>query len=265
MKVDVVVCTKNNEETIGVVMERITKYIPLSRLILVDRGSDDETLTISEGFGAEVYSVGRRELGYARNMALEIVETPIFAFIDADTLITKGWFKLIRHFQDPKVAVANGFIFFGVENPMLRSLWDNQIKYLKIKYPSFSNALVSARHVVEVGGVREVLPSCEDIELMERVIAHGFKWIMDWTIHAYDHKSPRAFLGHNRWWGRGRRVMGASITGQAKVVVTSVVPGVKLLVKAHPALLIYYPLARLYYYLGYLEEAHAQKSQESLN
>jgi glycosyltransferase involved in cell wall biosynthesis len=259
MKVDVVVCAKNSAETLRPVLERVLRYVPVNRLIVIDGESDDGTVKIAEEFGAEIHSDGGKGLGYARNMALSLVETPIFAFIDADTLIPKNWFSLIRHFKDPKVAVANGYTFFGRNNPVLKALSDYQLRSDRLEPPSFSNTLVSVRSVVDVGGIREDLPSCEDSELHERLSKNGFRWVVDKRIVAHHPRSLSEHLSHVKWWGRGSRATRKPISFHAWYLMKSPASGLKLALKANPALLIYYPLLRLSIYMGYLEETKMEK------
>jgi glycosyltransferase involved in cell wall biosynthesis len=237
-------------------------YVLVNRLIVIDGRSNDETVKIAEDFGAEIHSDGGKGLGYARNMALSLVETPIFAFIDADTLIPKNWFSLIRHFKNPKVAVANGYTFFGRNNPVLKALSEYQLHSDRLESPSFSNTLVRVKPVVEVGGIREDLPSCEDSELHERLNRHGLRWVVDKRIIAHHSRTLSEHLTHVKWWGRGSRAAGKPISLHAWYLMKSPASGLKLALKANPALLIYYPLLRLNMYLGYLEEAKMEKERK---
>lgn len=252
------VCTKNCAGTLKPVLERVVRHVPLNRLIIVDGGSEDGTLDVARGFGAEVHFDGGRGLGYARNMALKLVETPIFAFIDGDAFIPENWFSLIKHFRDSKVAVASGFTLFGPENPVLRALYRYQLRRYKHISPSLSNALLRLDHVKSVGGVRVNLPSCEDRDLQERLLSKGLKWVVDRSIISYQPRSLRQHLAHVRWWGRGERAMGRPVTEPAWFLMKSMATAVALASSAHPALLVYYPLLKLCGYLGYLEEAKAE-------
>jgi len=53
MKIDVTIATKNSEETIEQCIRNIRKYIPYSRIILID-DSENATAKIAKRFGAEV-------------------------------------------------------------------------------------------------------------------------------------------------------------------------------------------------------------------
>lgn len=260
-RIDVVICTKNNAKTLGSVLKRIVKYVPMNRLIVIDGGSNDGTVEIAKKFGAEVYFDGGKGLGYARNMALKHVETPIFAFIDSDALIPYNWIKLMRHFNDQKVAVASGFTFFGPEHSILKALYKYQLRRYKFVPVSLSNALLRLDYVKEVKGIREDLPSGEDRDLYEKLTKKGYKWIVDRSIITYQPRDLKQHLAHVRWWGRGDRAIGHPITEPAWFLIKSPFTAIAMLFSAHPALLIYYPLLKLQGYLGYLDEVKAKKKK----
>jgi len=256
--VDVVICTKNSAETLRPVLERVIRYVPVNRLIIVDGGSEDGTVDIAREFGAEVHYDGGRGLGYARNMALGLVRTPIFAFIDGDAFIPKNWFSLIKYFRDPKVAVASGFTFFGPDDPVLKALYKYQLRRYKIIPASLSNALLRLSHVKEVGGIREI-PSSEDRELYERLTAKGLKWVVDRSVISFQPRSLRQHMAHARWWSSGKRAAGYPISETAWLLLKSPAVAVVLFFRAHPALLVYYPLLKLQEYLGYLDYVRAER------
>ncbi|MEM3871158.1 MAG: glycosyltransferase family 2 protein [Nitrososphaeria archaeon] len=259
MKIDVVVCTKNSAQTVKHVLERILKYVPLNRLIIIDGLSKDGTIDIVKKFGAEIYSDQGKGLGYARNMALNLVETKIFAFIDSDVLIPGNWFTLIKHLKHEKVAAANGFTAFGLNHPILKALSKYQLKNRRYKPLNFSNTLLKIEPVLKVGGIRKNLPSHEDTELHSRLIKHGFTWVVDKHVIAYHPRTLKEHMAHIKWWGKGDRAVGRSQLTYLYSIIRSLGSGLNLALQAHPALIICFPLLQLNRYLGYLEEAKEEK------
>lgn len=262
-KIDVVVCTKNSGRTLRQVLERVVKYIPVNRLIVVDGGSTDQTVEIAKEFGAEIHFDGGRGLGYARNMALKIVETPIFAFIDSDALIPRNWMNLMKYFKDPKVAVASGFAFFGPETSVLKALHRYQLRKYRVLQASLSNSLLRLDVVKAVGGIREDLPSSEDTDLYDRIIKREYKWVIDRNIISYQRRDLMQHLAHAKWWGQGTRAAGYPMRKMAWYVIKSPLTAIALMLTGHPALLLYYPLLKLQGYLGYLKEAKAERHRHA--
>lgn len=94
MKIDVAVMTYNSAKYLEESLVSLEKAIPINRLIVVDHHSKDGTVEIAERHNAQIYQedVG---LGYARQLAISKIETPIFYFHDSDVIYYSpfGWVK----------------------------------------------------------------------------------------------------------------------------------------------------------------------------
>lgn len=86
--IDVLVCTFNSEAHLTEALEAARRWLPVHRLIVIDRYSTDRSVEIARRFGAEVHSeeVG---LGFARRRAVELAETPQVLFLDSDVVIRR--------------------------------------------------------------------------------------------------------------------------------------------------------------------------------
>jgi glycosyltransferase involved in cell wall biosynthesis len=77
----------------------LTQSLPPSEVIVVDDGSEDDTLTVARSFGERVRAV-RQERGgngAARNTAVSLASGNLYAFLDADDRFTPD--KLLRQWQ----------------------------------------------------------------------------------------------------------------------------------------------------------------------
>jgi glycosyltransferase involved in cell wall biosynthesis len=94
--IDVAVMTYNSGKYFDEALANVFKAVNVRRLIVVDHYSKDKTLEIARKYDAEVYmeNVG---LGYARQLAIEKVETPVFMFLDSDIVFLPpyNWFENI--------------------------------------------------------------------------------------------------------------------------------------------------------------------------
>lgn len=93
MKIDVAVCTYQSEKYLDKCLTSVEKSVPINKLIVVDHYSTDRTIEIAKKHNAEIYfeNVG---LGYARQIAIDHVETPIFMFLDSDVVFfSYDWFE----------------------------------------------------------------------------------------------------------------------------------------------------------------------------
>jgi len=251
-KLDIVVCTKNNEATIRESLQRILAYGAPARLIVVDGKSTDRTIQIASSMGALICTDEGKGLGHARNMALKLVETPIFGFVDADAFIPQNWTDLLKHMTDPAVAAASATTIYGYGNPPLQKLHE-WMSHRNSGDVGFVSTVARRSTLLGVGGIREDLTAYEDWELNTRLRLHGYRWICDREVVTIHPQSLNGFLSHARRWGRGARRSGVKLNRLTRPFLTSPFWGLKLAILVHPIHAIYYPLLRLEYLLGYIE------------
>ena len=93
--IDVVMCTYNsNTSYFNLVLRRISQQIPVNRFIVVDRMSSDGTVSkVLEVFPEAKILLSKENLGRARKIGIDHVDTPFFVFIDSDVLLLKGWYE----------------------------------------------------------------------------------------------------------------------------------------------------------------------------
>jgi glycosyltransferase involved in cell wall biosynthesis len=99
---DVVMLTKNSmKPSLAETFGSIFANIPVNRLIVVDGGSRDGTLEFARR-NPRVLLVDDSEgtKGTSRQRGIELVTTDVFAFVDSDVILQRGWFeKAIAQFE----------------------------------------------------------------------------------------------------------------------------------------------------------------------
>ncbi len=105
----VFVCTYNSARTLERCLKSLGKGILRVRLVVIDHISTDETVKIARRFGAEVF-VEELGLGYARQLAFDIVDTDFLAFVDSDVEVVEPRFfeKAITALMPPDVGAVVG-------------------------------------------------------------------------------------------------------------------------------------------------------------
>jgi glycosyltransferase involved in cell wall biosynthesis len=87
-RVDVLVCTYNSGRTLSTCLASARRYIPVDRLIVVDRSSSDRTAEIARQYDAEIH-LENTGLGRSRSLAIELSATPLVLFLDSDVEIVR--------------------------------------------------------------------------------------------------------------------------------------------------------------------------------
>jgi glycosyltransferase involved in cell wall biosynthesis len=84
--IDVIMCTYNSRRRglLSVVLESIKNYVPVNRLIVIDKHSNDGTVELVKQYFQNNSFIVRTNvnIAYARYMGIKLVETEWFAFID---------------------------------------------------------------------------------------------------------------------------------------------------------------------------------------
>lgn len=129
MRVDVVVLTKNSEETLQRCLDSIYSNVPVNRLIIVDGYSTDKTPDIIRKFNNKHHNVvllhekGTR--GKARQKAMEIVTTDWFMFVDSDVILCNGWFRKAKSLMKTDVGAIWGIEVWSIlRNLILLKLFE---------------------------------------------------------------------------------------------------------------------------------------------
>jgi glycosyltransferase involved in cell wall biosynthesis len=107
--VTVFVCTYNSASTIAGCLSSVRSALPRARLVVIDHRSTDGTAAMAEEYGVEIHheSVG---LGYARQLALDLVRTEYLAFVDSDVEIVESSFfgRALEILGNPMIGAVVG-------------------------------------------------------------------------------------------------------------------------------------------------------------
>lgn len=184
-KIDLVIWTLNSEKSLKRVLLNAVKVIGeknINNKILVDSGSEDNTVWIGRRLGWDVYVSKKRGIPNQANIALNHVETEFFVSIEHDLLLNKNWFNTIsRYFKDKNVSVAQGIHISS--NPILfkHDMWIIHDALIKNDAYGISldNTMYRTNDIRKVGGFPNRDPISCDRELRDKVWNMNKKWIID--------------------------------------------------------------------------------------
>ncbi len=196
-------------------VDRLLRSVPAEvRVVLVDDRSRDPAAidTVAAAHGAEVLRHQENQgPAAARNTGLARVRTPYVAFVDSDVVLEPGTLPtLLRHFHDPRVALAAPRIL-GLHDTGRQS-WITRYEnarasldlgeYQALVKPGASVAWVpSACVVARVGaidGFDTGLRVAEDVDLVWRLHRRG--WRVRYEPAASVRHEHRPEVG--AWWAR---------------------------------------------------------------
>jgi hypothetical protein len=200
-KIDVVIPTRG-EWTLPYCVSAARKSIPVNRLIFVcPNNSFAKALTLSEAPDICVV-FDEANVGRARAEGLKRVETPVFASIDSDVMVTPEWFKWCSEALKPSdVAATQGFAKTqGRYYPKLQEDYIRKGGKYGRGFCCLGNVLLKT-DVIRKLSMPEVRVE-EDWQLRLKVEKAGYKWAANLDIICPHIKSDMDVWRHAVWWGR---------------------------------------------------------------
>lgn len=105
MKLSCLILTKNNGNTLRYAMESIKSYV--DEIVLLDSGSDDETLEIAKEFDAKIYyHEFNGNFGEQRNYGMSLCHGDWIFMLDADELVGVNFHRVLRYLKEPYRSIA---------------------------------------------------------------------------------------------------------------------------------------------------------------
>jgi glycosyltransferase involved in cell wall biosynthesis len=255
---DVVVCVKNDAKGLEMILRQILHEIPFQNLIVVYGSSLDDTRRIAEKYTDKVFWDEDKGLGAARNLGIKKATSEIVAMIDADIILTKGWYQqLVGYFRYSDVAAVMGTCVYGYGYKPLEAYWEYVRQTAQVNW-GCQNTMFKREAVLKVGNFNEKIRGAgEDYDLYLRLLAAGYRWAWARRASVYHPMTMPEYLSHVRWWARGqpyideirKDVIDTSLIKvygrQILFILQDLLKGAKLSIVINPTFLIYLPLIRI--------------------
>lgn len=218
--VTVVIPVKNEARYINKCLMSIcnqTYPSDLSRIIVVDNGSTDHTVSLARSFEIpdrlQILIKTGGTIAAVRNFGAAHATSQFIAFLDGDCLPSENWLETgIRLLQDHEEAGCVGFVG---EPPDSSASWVERTWHLlcstgrvngtsTVLWLSSFNLIMRNELFRQVGGFDETLITCEDSDLGYRLSAHTKLLLSDESMvqHLDEPKNLRNFFLKELWRGK---------------------------------------------------------------
>ena len=177
--IDVVVLTKNSEQTLEKCLCSIYKNLPVRKLIVVDGYSTDKTSEILQTFNRKhknikiIHDDGTRAT--ARQKGIENVETDWFMFVDSDVELCENWFEKATKHIDKNVGGIWGIeVWSVIQNPatLKMFLWITR-RIFEIR--GGTHDMLVRRDAIRDIKIPETLHVFEDAYIKEWITKKGYR------------------------------------------------------------------------------------------
>lgn len=168
-------------QSLASIQHLITGNLPIE-LIVVDNGSSDNTIHISENHGAKVLIKREGTISSLRNYGVKASRGDILAFLDADCVVPKDWLERSLYYLKENSSVILGFrLSIPDGSNWVARCWD--LLFMKrystgeVDWVPTGNMVMDRKTFISVGGFNEELETNEDIDFCFRAKKHGCKII----------------------------------------------------------------------------------------
>jgi glycosyltransferase involved in cell wall biosynthesis len=166
-KIDVIIRTRNSSELLKQSLDSIFQEIPVRKVIIVDGGSNDDTLKIASDYKeTEIYIKPELNIGQATQFGFKMAKTDWVAVIDSDIVLSKGWFEEMSKYMDRSDAVEG----CRIEYYRLRRTQN----LTKVRYGVFGQTLMKRKYLQNLNLDQ---PHGEDAATKYYFDHNGFKWM----------------------------------------------------------------------------------------
>lgn len=100
------ILTKDSDRTIGKCLDSLIKHVQPKKIIIVDGGSHDKTLSIARRYDTEIYIASSLNLGAARKRLLQLISDSGYEYsvmVDSDVFIKPNFLQVIQQYKDADV------------------------------------------------------------------------------------------------------------------------------------------------------------------
>lgn len=210
-RIDVIMCTYNsNKPYFRAVLKRISHEIPVHCFVLLDRFSSDGTVSeVLKVFRNAKVILSDSNLGRARKMGIDIVDTAFFAFIDDDVLLSKGWYEYTKGLMCEKVgAVA---CYAHDRTPLLRVKGAHYARpQLAVSSKDnvdsqrgFTYATLLKKDACVAWKPDKMLAAGEDHEILRHVVKAGFLWLTSYfPLAEHLHSDQGHLVFFREYWNK---------------------------------------------------------------
>ncbi len=210
----VIIPARNEDGYIGPCLESLNDVateVEGLEVIVVDNGSDDDTVRIAKSQGAQVLHVPAGSLGKLRNEGARTARGQWLGFIDADCTVDTGWATAATELlRDGAVATGSYPKLPEGQNTWVQIVWsyiarkDNP-RPQRVSWLPTANLVVERNAFWTLNGFDESLMTAEDADMGYRLSKVGLVLYSD-TVSARHHREPKTlgqFFQKEIWHGLG--------------------------------------------------------------
>jgi len=170
-KISIIIPTINEANNLPLLLSDLSSIQKECEIIIVDCGSEDNTIDIANIYGAKVFISKERNRGLQLDIGAKNSKGEWLMFLHADTRLTHDWFKKINSFLKENKNSIYYFEFKINHNKIIYRLLEILVNFRSkfFKQPYGDQGLIIHRtNYFKNNGFRKI-PLMEDIDFLRRL------------------------------------------------------------------------------------------------
>lgn len=216
--IDVFIPTYNSAAHLKDCVSSVRRALPARRVVLLDHNSTDATLAIAEGEGCEVVKEGRG-LGYARQLAIDLAETAVFAMVESDLVYARSdWYEEAMKLMQETVGAVVAYVPRSTNDERGRyaEFWSRRTPLRERRHGFSAGSTLFRKAALDGVRIPPFLNAYEDIYIMRQMRRKG--WTYRTLEVAGTHHSDIGSSRKARWYGANARLLYSVDPGDATLL-----------------------------------------------
>jgi glycosyltransferase involved in cell wall biosynthesis len=177
-------------------------------LIIVDNGSDDNSVEIASNKGVKVLLKPNANISAVRNFGVQHAKGKLIAFLDADCLPTNEWLhNSLQYIDTSEIGLFGSIPQSPADSTWVERAW-HEINIEGTRDVGFictANMFIKRTVFDEVKGFNENLVTGEDYDLCQRVLSAGYRVVYNSTLSVIHLRYPKTLVQRflkEVWYGK---------------------------------------------------------------